>query len=181
MEIYSEKISKNWKTRMKKPPDKLVKILMSSCSIKEFNKWKNESNIQRRSLEKEKISSKIEEDNSGSNSKFGKFNLGKKIVEHEYRTLLMKNGQHSSLGEFVIIVLGKNSGVMISEGERENSKCSVYTTESEGVSQRGQGYVILIKNNNHNAHGEGICWSNYLASATNRVGSEAEVNSVIEG
>jgi hypothetical protein len=134
----------------------------------------------KKSLKKEEISSNFNSNSLESNNLFVKFDLGKRIVEHEYRTLLMKNDQHSSLEEFVISVLEKDSGVMISEGEREDSKYSVYSTEREGISHHGQGYVIFIQNNNHNAHGEGICWSNYLASATNGVVTDVGVISVLE-
>jgi hypothetical protein len=51
MEMYSEKVSKNWKTRWKKPSDKMIKILMSSCNIKEFNKRRNESNVWEKKFE----------------------------------------------------------------------------------------------------------------------------------
>jgi hypothetical protein len=36
MDLYLEKINKNWKTRRKKPANKIVKILISSLSMKEF-------------------------------------------------------------------------------------------------------------------------------------------------
>jgi hypothetical protein len=158
MEIYLEKISKSWKTRRKKPSVKLVKISISSLNVKEFNKKRNENNLWKRNLKKEKMSSKLNRYSMEvENMKLGKFNLRKEIVEHEYRTFLMKNGQQLSLNELEIGVLGKGFGARFSEGEREDSKCSVFTTESEGVSQHGQGYVILLKNNNQNAHGEGIC------------------------
>jgi hypothetical protein len=77
-------------------------------------------------LKKEKISSNLNGNSLEGNNMFGKFNLGKRIVEHEYITLLMKSDQHLSLNESEIGVLEKVFGAMFSEGERENSKCSVF-------------------------------------------------------
>jgi hypothetical protein len=37
MHNYLEKISKNWKTRRKKPPDKIIEVKFSSLNMKEYN------------------------------------------------------------------------------------------------------------------------------------------------
>jgi hypothetical protein len=48
------------------------------------------------------------------------------------------------------------------------------------VSHFEQGYNISLKNNNQNVHEEGICWSINFESAVQRIGSEAEKNSILE-
>jgi hypothetical protein len=37
MDLYMEKVNKNWKTRRKKPPDKVAEISVTSLSIKKRN------------------------------------------------------------------------------------------------------------------------------------------------
>jgi hypothetical protein len=91
----------------------------------------------------------------------------------------VKNDQHLSLSEFMVSVLEEYFGAMFSDNERKNSKCSVSVTESEGVSQLEQGYVILMKNNNQKVQGEGVHWSNIFASFINEndleAGAEADL------
>jgi sugar diacid utilization regulator len=38
LDLYLERVNKNWRTRRKKPPDKIVEVMISSLSVKEFNK-----------------------------------------------------------------------------------------------------------------------------------------------
>jgi hypothetical protein len=85
MELYLERINKNWKTRRKKPPNKIVNILMSSLNVKEFNKKKNERQSWERKLKKEKKNSEENENELKEEKiKLGKINSMKEIVEHEY-------------------------------------------------------------------------------------------------
>jgi hypothetical protein len=152
---------------------------MSSYSIKEFNKKRRETELWGRNLERKKVRPNFNRNKSEGEDMFGMINLNKGIVEREHLTLLTRNDRNLSLNEREVNTLGKYPGAMFSKGKREGSKCSIYTTESEGVSQHWQGYIILIeKNNDQNVHREGICWSNYLASTTEGIRSEAGVSSV---
>jgi hypothetical protein len=42
MDQYLEKVSKNWKTRRKKPPDKVAEVTVTSLSIKKYYEKKKE-------------------------------------------------------------------------------------------------------------------------------------------
>jgi hypothetical protein len=67
---------------------------------------------------------------------------------------------------------------MITESVREGSKYGVIVSKNKEVSHFEQGYNILMKNNNQKVHGEGICWSINFESAIQRIGSEAEKDSI---
>jgi hypothetical protein len=53
-EICLEKVYKNWRTRRKKNPDRLIRLKMSSCSIKEFNKERRRTKIKKKILKRER-------------------------------------------------------------------------------------------------------------------------------
>jgi hypothetical protein len=67
----------------------------------------------------------------------------------------------------------KNLMILAFEGVRKVLSCEVLSTESEGVSQLGLGYVILKTNNNQKVQGEGICWRIIFASFIKKVDLEA--------
>jgi hypothetical protein len=71
-------------------------------------------------------------------NKFEKLKLNKGNLEQEYRILLNGEGQSGSLSGKDVNPLWEKYGALFSEGERESSICSIFTTESKGVSQYGQ-------------------------------------------
>jgi hypothetical protein len=42
MDLYLGKVNKNWRTRRKKPPDKIMEIILTPLNIRDYHKRKNE-------------------------------------------------------------------------------------------------------------------------------------------
>jgi hypothetical protein len=182
-ELCSDKFSKNWKTRRKKPPDKIVDVKMLSYEVtgKKMKKLFKEKGKKRRRqcLNSIKRSSKtilIAEgkrnlenvmNNTSENMKMvfcsilKDAKIEKSVVEtlvYEYRSL----GKEIQLVREVVFdvdFLMYEVMFLVTKSERRIRFNRILLTDGEAVSIIGYGWFVIVKINNpsetHN--GEGIC------------------------
>jgi hypothetical protein len=78
-----------------KPPDKLIRLKMSSCSTKEFNEERRRTKAMKEILKKE--NNKLSNEENDFKEVLGKLDLSKIDVEENCQILLAGEGQKESL------------------------------------------------------------------------------------
>jgi hypothetical protein len=181
--LYLEKVSKNWKTRRKKPPNKLAEVKLISLSIKEYHMKKKNMKEREQMLRKEERSLKqvLKRKLSDVSDVMKKISLRREVMRQEYRNSLDKNDYLMALGVPEVDIVCENLRCTSTESERRSLNCSILPTEEVRMSHK-HGYKVGNEEITEKLLWERLRWSLYFAFAVRRGELEAEnYSSVILG